>query len=406
MAERLSPQSSLNQQLSMGVSPEAAKSSISNGKKKGRALALVPSFAVRKGLRRERSQRAADVSFTQSLQSPVPKLTDALTGNSEQRANLLERVLSPTLEPKVQTKDLGIPRRQRRKRRLDLIVEEAVHCFLLGVRHLVGDEPLDQRPIAFRIHRRVEPHVAGVERGERLNDVHRQPGELGQLFGSRLAPHLLAEDLRRLDDARQIRGPVERNAHRPTLPRERGKDRLADPPYGVRNELDSLIRIELPGSREQTDVAFTDKVDERHAAVLVFLGHGDHEAEIPLHELLERVGITRANSTGDVDLLGAFEQRIGANLVQILIEDIPLGLAWRYSGDGRFAATLYFSHWCIPQVLRENSGGELRPGGAGKCGRMSVTPQPVEGISESTDGEAFFSGCRSAARYRPSRTKP
>src|SRR5687768_9074133 len=148
MAERFSPQSSLNQQLSMGVSPEPAKSSISNGKKKGRALALVPSFAIRKGLRRERSQRPPNVPFTEALERPVPKLTDALTGNSEQRANLLERVLSPALEPKVQPEDLGIPRRQRRKRRLDLIVEEAVHCFLLGVRHLVGDEALDQRAIA------------------------------------------------------------------------------------------------------------------------------------------------------------------------------------------------------------------------------------------------------------------
>ncbi len=78
---------------------------------------------------------------------------------------------------------------------LDLVVEEAVHRLLFGVRHLVGDEALDERAIAFRIHRRIETHVARVERGERLHDIDRQAGELRQLFGARLATQLLTQDL-------------------------------------------------------------------------------------------------------------------------------------------------------------------------------------------------------------------
>src|SRR5439155_21113079 len=131
----------------------------------------------------------------------------------------------------------------------------------------------------------------------------------------RLAAHLLTQNLRRLDDAGEIGGSVQRNAHGTALTRQRRKNRLANPPHRVGNELHALIRIELPGSREQTDVAFTDEIDERHAAVLVFLCYGDHEAQVALHELLESVRVAGANPTGNLDLLSAFEERVSADLI-------------------------------------------------------------------------------------------
>ena len=103
------------------------------------------------------------------------------------------------------------------ERLLDLVVEEAVHRLFFRVRHLVGDEPLDERAVALGIHRRVEPHVAGVERGERLHDIDREPGEVRELLGVGLAPQLLAQNLGRLDDAREIGRAVQRDAHRSAL---------------------------------------------------------------------------------------------------------------------------------------------------------------------------------------------
>ena len=196
-----------------------------------------------------------------------------------------------------------------RERLLDLVGEEAVHRFLFRVRHLVGDEALDERAIAFRIHRGVEAHVARVERGQRLHDVHRETGELRQLFGARLAIELLAQDLARLDDAREVGRAVERHAHRAALARERGEDRLANPPHGVRDELDALIGIELSRSGEQADVALTDEIDERQSAVLVLLGDGDDEAQVALDELLQRVLIAGANLLRELDLLRTLEER-------------------------------------------------------------------------------------------------
>src|SRR6185312_7042824 len=186
--------------------------------------------------------------------------------------------------------------------------------------------------IAFRIHRCIETHIARIERGERLNYIDRQTGDLRQLVRRGLATQLLTQDLGRLDDAREIRGAIERNANCATLARERRQDCLTNPPDCVGDELHSLIRIELARSSEQTDVALTDQIDERETAVLVFLCDRDDEAQIALHQLLQRVRITRANLASDVYLFGALEQRICTDFVQVLIENVALWLARRDAG--------------------------------------------------------------------------
>ena len=139
---------------------------------------------------------------------------------------------------------------------------------------------------------------------------------------------------RRLDDAREIGGAVERHADRAALPRERRENRLTNPPHGVRDELHALVGIELPRGGEQPDVPLADQVDEREAAVLVFLGDGDDEAQVALHELLERVLVAGADLPRELDLLRTLEQRVGADLVEVLVEDVALGLAWERSPAG------------------------------------------------------------------------
>src|SRR5436309_5395876 len=101
-------------------------------------------------LRREATERTADVAFAQPLQRTITQLTHALACHAEHRADLLERVLSTTLETEIQSEYLRIARRQRTKRLFNFVVQEAIHRFLFRIRHLVGDESLDERPIAFR----------------------------------------------------------------------------------------------------------------------------------------------------------------------------------------------------------------------------------------------------------------
>ena len=81
-----------------------------------------------------------------------------------------------------------------------------------------------------------------------------EAGELRELFRGGLASELLAKDLRGLDDAREVRGAVERDADGTPLAGEGGEDRLPDPPNGVGDELHPLIGVELPGGGEEADV--------------------------------------------------------------------------------------------------------------------------------------------------------
>src|SRR6185436_1942351 len=152
-------------------------------------------------LRGDAAQCPSYVAFAQALERTVAQLADALARDAKHGADLFERVFATALESEVQTEYLRVARRQRTKCKLDLIGEEAIHGFLFGVRHLVGDEAFDERAIAFGVHGRVETHIAGVERGERLHHVDREARQLRQLFGTRLATELLTKDLRRLDDA-------------------------------------------------------------------------------------------------------------------------------------------------------------------------------------------------------------
>src|SRR6185295_17207099 len=123
------------------------------------------------------------------------------------------------------------------------------------------------------------------------------------------------------------------------LARERRKNRLADPPHRVRNELHALIRIELPGRGQQTNVALADEIGERQAAILVFFRDGDHEPQVALDQLLHRFLVAGADLPGERDFLLLRQQRSLGHLVQILIEDVTLVLVTGETGEQTPAPT-------------------------------------------------------------------
>src|SRR5690606_38794739 len=89
---------------------------------------------------------------------------------------------------------------------------------------------------------------------------------------------------------------------------------------GIRDQLDALRLVELVGRADEAEVALVDEVAERHALVLVLLGDRHDEAEVRAHQLVERFLIARANLLRELDLLLALEQRIRADLLEVLIQ--------------------------------------------------------------------------------------
>ncbi len=83
---------------------------------------------------------------------------------------------------------------------------------------------------------------------------------------------------------------MHRDADGARLVGDRAGDGLPDPPGGVGRELVAAAVLELVDRLHQADVAFLDQVQELQAAVGVFLGDGDHQAQVRLDHLL--LGLT------------------------------------------------------------------------------------------------------------------
>src|SRR5690349_15950449 len=104
------------------------------------------------------------------------------------------------------------------------------------------------------------------------------------------------------------------------MPSDRGLNRLTDPPYSVRDELDAAVRIELPGRGHQTKVALTNQIHERHPPVLELLGNRDHEAHVVPRQLLLGLDVPSERATRQGSLLLNLEERNPADLLKVEVE--------------------------------------------------------------------------------------
>ena len=94
----------------------------------------------------------------------------------------------------------------------------------------------------------------------------------GQFLGRRGALMLLLEAGECLVDLVERPHLVERQAHDARLLGQSLKDRLANPPYGIRDELEAAGFVELLGSLDKAQVTFVDQVGKAQSLVLLLLG--------------------------------------------------------------------------------------------------------------------------------------
>src|SRR2546423_1103640 len=94
-------------------------------------------------------------------------------------------MLTSTVETEIEAQHLCIAALQRIERLLDLIGQEAIHRLIFRIRQVLGDEALDERAATAGVERRIAPHVARVERGERLPGPEQRIRRLADLLGER-----------------------------------------------------------------------------------------------------------------------------------------------------------------------------------------------------------------------------
>jgi hypothetical protein len=107
----------------------------------------------------------------------------------------------------------------------------------------------------------------------------------------RLAADLVQDPPARAHDLVDGLDHVHGNTDSARLVGSRARDRLPDPPGRIGRELVATAVVEFVDGLHQADVAFLDQVEELRAAVDVFLGDGDGEAQVRLDHFL--LGLAR-----------------------------------------------------------------------------------------------------------------
>jgi len=92
---------------------------------------------------------------------------------------------------------------------------------------------------------------------------------------------------------------------------------LLDPPSGVSGEFAALCGIEAFDGFHETDIAFGDEVEERHAEVCVIVGDFDDEAEIGADHQVAGGFVALLDFGGEFDFLFDGEQGDEADFAEI-----------------------------------------------------------------------------------------
>src|ERR1700678_2838168 len=234
-------------------------------------------------------------------------LGDAFAGYGEALADFFQGVLAAVFEAEAHLDYFFFARGQRPQDLSRLVLEIHVdHRFCRRDYGAVFDEVAQMRIFLFADWR--------FERDGLLRDLQNFPHfrqrnvhALGDFFRRRLASQFLHQLTRSSYQLVDRFDHVYRDANRTRLIGNGAGNRLPNPPRGIRGKFIATAVFELVHGFHQADVAFLNQVEELQSAVGVFLGDGNHQAEIGLDQLT--LGLLRVHVALDDLALRALELR-------------------------------------------------------------------------------------------------
>ena len=109
------------------------------------------------------------------------------------------------------------------------------------------------------------------------------------------------------------------------------QNRLADPPYGVRDKFETSRLVEFLGGLDEAEIAFVDEVGQAESLVLVLFGYRHHETKIGFRQFVQRLLIAFAYALGQFHLFFYRNQILLAYLLQIFVKRCALTVGNRFS---------------------------------------------------------------------------
>src|SRR5436190_2288825 len=255
----------------------------------------------------------------QLLQALVLDLADPLTRHVERAADLVQRARVLAVEAVAELEDAPLAEAQRPQHALERRLADLDLGGLFGKRlGLVGEE-VPELGLLFVADRLLERDRRLRAAPDLLDLVRAELDVPADLPRGRLPAELGAQLPLRADDLVQLLDDVHRHADRPGLVRQGAGDGLADPPGGVRRELEALAVVELLGRAHEPDRPLLDEIEEGQALVAVLLGDRDDEAQVRLDHLLLRAMLPALDALRELDLLGGGEK---VDLADVLQEEL------------------------------------------------------------------------------------
>src|SRR6185312_980726 len=275
--------------------------------------------------RPEPAERFAVRRLAELFEGALANLADSLAGDTHQGADLLERHrLGAFLEPVVEVEDLPFARREIL---LEYAIDELAHQLVVGYLFDLGAVDAGEafaQGGSFAIGSINGSVEADFGRRHLLRGTYVRGRLFEQaadfVFGG-IALEDLGEDRLGAGETDELRVLVERDSDGAGLFGQGFEDGLANPPDGVGDELDALVRIELSNRFEEALVADRDELAQIETVALVFLDVGDDESEVRGDEPLGGFFIALLGSSGKSTLfLGIVDQRELLDVLQILIK--------------------------------------------------------------------------------------
>jgi hypothetical protein len=99
-------------------------------------------------------------------------------------------------------------------------------------------------------------------------------------------------------------------------------DRLPDPPCGIGAEATAACRVKLLRGANQAQIALLHQIEQGNALVHVAFGDAHHQAQVGLHQLLQRLRLTGHHAPRQSQLLLRRQQRGATDLGQILAQRV------------------------------------------------------------------------------------
>src|SRR6187200_1855651 len=205
----------------------------------------------------------------QLLERLVLDLADALARDVERAPDLVERARVLAAEPVAQLEDAPLAVGEVLQRLAQrLLREDLGRSLVRRLGALIRDELAELR-LLLVADRLLERHRRLGGALDRIDLFGVDARDLGDLVRRGLAPELGDELALGAPDLVELLDHVHGDADRARLVGQRAGDGLADPPRGVRRELEALAVVELLCRSDQSERAFLDEIQERQALVAV-----------------------------------------------------------------------------------------------------------------------------------------